>query len=76
MSQTVDQIVNEEQAAIQAEVNQRVVVRLQGALQSVKDKVANLQSEETDLQAEIEAREPKAEEAAETPDQESQENLG
>jgi predicted nucleic acid-binding Zn-ribbon protein len=83
MSQTVDQIVAEEQSAIElekaaldAQAGQRVVVRLQGALQSVNDRIANLTAEKTELESEIEAREPKAEEASETPEQEQAEIQG
>lgn len=72
MSQAIEAIVADETAKLQAEIDGRVLSRLESVRQSAQDKLVNAQAELDEVVAEITARTP-VEEASETPAEESTE---
>ena len=65
MGLSIDQIVTEETAAVQAEINQRIVGRLQSESQTITDQVNALTSELSDIDAKIKALTPEVESPSE-----------
>ena len=53
MGLSIDQIVTEETAAVQAEINQRIVTRLQSERATVTDQINVLTSELSDIDGKI-----------------------